>query len=81
MYPAGNNHMKEENYTSAMDCYTKAIDLDQRNAVYYCNRCSECFSVLCEGSFAPCYLSNTGTRSSIDSAGYAVGHSTGRGER
>lgn len=34
----GNNHMKEENYRSAVECYTKAIDLDQRNAVYYCNR-------------------------------------------
>uniref|UniRef100_A0A8C1VGB1 Small glutamine-rich tetratricopeptide repeat-containing protein beta n=1 Tax=Cyprinus carpio TaxID=7962 RepID=A0A8C1VGB1_CYPCA len=34
----GNNHMKEENYSSAVDCYTKAIELDQRNAVYYCNR-------------------------------------------
>ncbi|KTF91331.1 hypothetical protein cypCar_00032319 [Cyprinus carpio] len=30
--------MKEENYSSALDCYTKAIELDQRNAVYYCNR-------------------------------------------
>ncbi|XDV53826.1 hypothetical protein PO909_022238, partial [Leuciscus waleckii] len=34
----GNNHMKEENYSSAVECYTKAIELDQRNAVYYCNR-------------------------------------------
>ncbi|XP_039614602.1 small glutamine-rich tetratricopeptide repeat-containing protein beta isoform X1 [Polypterus senegalus] len=34
----GNNHMKEENYTSAVECYTKAIDLDLKNAVYYCNR-------------------------------------------
>ncbi|KAI2660064.1 Small glutamine-rich tetratricopeptide repeat-containing protein beta [Labeo rohita] len=33
-----NNHMKEENYSSAVECYTKAIELDQRNAVYYCNR-------------------------------------------
>lgn len=31
--------MKEENYASAVECYTKAIDLDLRNAVYYCNRC------------------------------------------
>lgn len=30
--------MKEENYRSAVECYTKAIDLDLRNAVYYCNR-------------------------------------------
>uniref|UniRef100_A0A3B1K354 Small glutamine-rich tetratricopeptide repeat-containing protein beta n=1 Tax=Astyanax mexicanus TaxID=7994 RepID=A0A3B1K354_ASTMX len=34
----GNNHMKEENYSCAVECYTKAIHLDQRNAVYYCNR-------------------------------------------
>lgn len=30
--------MKEENYSCAVECYTKAIHLDQRNAVYYCNR-------------------------------------------
>lgn len=30
--------MKEENYRCAVECYTKAIDLDLRNAVYYCNR-------------------------------------------
>lgn len=34
----GNNHMKEENYRCAVECYTKAIDLDLRNAVYYGNR-------------------------------------------
>ncbi|XP_053097084.1 small glutamine-rich tetratricopeptide repeat-containing protein beta isoform X2 [Pangasianodon hypophthalmus] len=34
----GNNHMKEENYSCALDCYTKAVHLDQRNAVYFCNR-------------------------------------------
>ncbi|CAL8277498.1 unnamed protein product [Merluccius merluccius] len=34
----GNNHMKEENYSRAMECYSQAIDLDLRNAVYYCNR-------------------------------------------
>uniref|UniRef100_A0A8C7TN17 Small glutamine-rich tetratricopeptide repeat-containing protein beta n=1 Tax=Oncorhynchus mykiss TaxID=8022 RepID=A0A8C7TN17_ONCMY len=34
----GNNHMKEENYSFAVECYTKAIDLDLRNAVYFCNR-------------------------------------------
>uniref|UniRef100_A0A8B9HCT6 Small glutamine-rich tetratricopeptide repeat (TPR)-containing, beta n=1 Tax=Astyanax mexicanus TaxID=7994 RepID=A0A8B9HCT6_ASTMX len=28
----GNNHMKEENYSCAVECYTKAIHLDQRNA-------------------------------------------------
>lgn len=34
----GNNHMKEENYTAAVACYTQAIELDPNNAVYYCNR-------------------------------------------
>ncbi|XP_062942079.1 small glutamine-rich tetratricopeptide repeat-containing protein beta [Cynocephalus volans] len=34
----GNNHMKEENYAAAVDCYTQAIELDPSNAVYYCNR-------------------------------------------
>ena len=33
--------MKEENYRCAVECYTKAIDLDLRNAVYYCNRYSQ----------------------------------------
>lgn len=30
--------MKEENFRCAVECYTKAIELDLRNAVYYCNR-------------------------------------------
>ncbi|NXG15010.1 SGTB protein, partial [Grallaria varia] len=34
----GNNHMKEENFGAAVDCYTRAIQLDPNNAVYYCNR-------------------------------------------
>nr|XP_044994841.1 small glutamine-rich tetratricopeptide repeat-containing protein beta isoform X2 [Jaculus jaculus] len=34
----GNNHMKEENYAAAVECYTQAIELDPNNAVYYCNR-------------------------------------------
>lgn len=38
IWSSGNNHMKEENYRCAVECYTKAIDLDLRNAVYYCNR-------------------------------------------
>ncbi|KAG7260142.1 hypothetical protein CRUP_025399 [Coryphaenoides rupestris] len=29
----GNNHMKEENYSRAMECYSEAIELDLRNAV------------------------------------------------
>ncbi|XP_013786316.1 small glutamine-rich tetratricopeptide repeat-containing protein alpha-like isoform X2 [Limulus polyphemus] len=34
----GNNLMKLEKYTDAIECYTKAIKLDGSNAVYYCNR-------------------------------------------
>jgi tetratricopeptide (TPR) repeat protein len=34
----GNNHMKEENYTAAFDCFTQAIEPDPNNAVYYYNR-------------------------------------------
>lgn len=34
----GNEFMKQEKYNEAVDCYTRAISLDGRNAVYYCNR-------------------------------------------
>ncbi|XP_066979962.1 small glutamine-rich tetratricopeptide repeat-containing protein alpha-like isoform X2 [Macrobrachium rosenbergii] len=34
----GNLLMREELFTEALDCYTKAISKDPRNAVYYCNR-------------------------------------------
>lgn len=34
----GNNLMKAEKFQEALDCYTKAIDLDPNNPVYYCNR-------------------------------------------
>uniref|UniRef100_A0A9L0SBQ7 Small glutamine-rich tetratricopeptide repeat-containing protein beta n=1 Tax=Equus caballus TaxID=9796 RepID=A0A9L0SBQ7_HORSE len=44
----GNNHMKEENYAAAVDCYTRAIELDPNNAVYYCNS-RGCFSSLSRG--------------------------------
>ena len=30
--------MKEANYTGAIECYTKAINLDKNNAIYHCNR-------------------------------------------
>lgn len=33
--------MKQEQYLEAITCYTKAIDLNPSNAVYYCNRYSE----------------------------------------
>lgn len=34
----GNNLMKTEQFPEALLCYSKAIELDGRNAVYYCNR-------------------------------------------
>lgn len=30
--------MKAERYADALQCYTKAIELDGSNAVFYCNR-------------------------------------------
>ncbi|XP_026285391.1 small glutamine-rich tetratricopeptide repeat-containing protein beta [Frankliniella occidentalis] len=34
----GNSLMHEEKYQEAIDAYSKAIALDGRNAIYYCNR-------------------------------------------
>lgn len=34
----GNGHMKNQDYTSAIECYNKAIAIDPKTAVYYCNR-------------------------------------------
>uniref|UniRef100_UPI00358FCEEF small glutamine-rich tetratricopeptide repeat-containing protein alpha-like n=1 Tax=Myxine glutinosa TaxID=7769 RepID=UPI00358FCEEF len=34
----GNDLMKEEAYLEALDYYTRAIELDRRNSVYFCNR-------------------------------------------
>uniref|UniRef100_A0A1B6KFW2 SGTA homodimerisation domain-containing protein n=1 Tax=Graphocephala atropunctata TaxID=36148 RepID=A0A1B6KFW2_9HEMI len=34
----GNSHMSSLNFKEAVICYTKAIQLDPKNAVYYCNR-------------------------------------------
>lgn len=34
----GNEQMKTENFESAIAFYTKAIDVNPRNAVYFCNR-------------------------------------------
>ena len=34
----GNELMKQDQYQAAIDCYTQALKLDGRNAVYYCNR-------------------------------------------
>ena len=30
--------MKAEKFSEALECYTRAIRLDNTNAVYYCNR-------------------------------------------
>ncbi|XP_017771196.1 PREDICTED: small glutamine-rich tetratricopeptide repeat-containing protein beta-like [Nicrophorus vespilloides] len=34
----GNEAMKDGNYSLALDCYTKAIEVDCKRAVYFCNR-------------------------------------------
>ncbi|XP_026076788.1 small glutamine-rich tetratricopeptide repeat-containing protein alpha-like isoform X1 [Carassius auratus] len=34
----GNDQMKVENYSAAVEFYSKAIQLNPQNAVYYCNR-------------------------------------------
>ncbi|KAM3620377.1 uncharacterized protein V6R79_022280 [Siganus canaliculatus] len=34
----GNDHMKVENYSAAVEFYSKAIAINPQNAVYYCNR-------------------------------------------
>jgi tetratricopeptide (TPR) repeat protein len=34
----GNKAMSAKNYTAAIDCYTKAVELDGSNPVYYSNR-------------------------------------------
>lgn len=34
----GNRLMKEEKYTEAIAMYTKAINIDPRNPIFYCNR-------------------------------------------
>ncbi|ROL01532.1 Small glutamine-rich tetratricopeptide repeat-containing protein alpha [Anabarilius grahami] len=34
----GNNQMKVENFSAAVEFYSKAIQLNPQNAVYYCNR-------------------------------------------
>lgn len=34
----GNNLMKLDRFQEALDCYTKAIELDGCNAIYFCNR-------------------------------------------
>lgn len=34
----GNDLLKEEKCQEAYECYTKAIEIDDNNAVYYCNR-------------------------------------------
>ncbi|XP_078526850.1 small glutamine-rich tetratricopeptide repeat-containing protein alpha [Lissotriton helveticus] len=34
----GNEHMKTENFEAAVSCYTKALEVNPINAVYFCNR-------------------------------------------
>ena len=42
----GNELMKEQKFEEAITCYTKAIEIDNRNAVYYCNRFVNNFCVI-----------------------------------
>lgn len=35
---AGNDHMKQDSFQRAYDCYTQAINIDDNNAIYYSNR-------------------------------------------
>ncbi|XP_028040542.1 small glutamine-rich tetratricopeptide repeat-containing protein alpha-like [Bombyx mandarina] len=43
----GNELMKAERYNEALEKYTRAIEIDPRNAVYYCNRAAAHFR-LCD---------------------------------
>jgi len=47
----GNNLMKTDKFDEALKCYTQAIKLDGKNAVYYCNRAAA-YSKLNNHSFA-----------------------------
>lgn len=38
----GNAELKKGNIAGAGDLYSKAIELDPSNAIFYCNRYSEC---------------------------------------
>lgn len=38
LFSAGNDQMKVENYSTAVEFYSKAIAINPHNAVYYCNR-------------------------------------------
>ena len=40
----GNELMRQEQYSAAVESYTQAIQLDSKNAVYYCNRSVGAFS-------------------------------------
>jgi len=35
---AGNELMRQDQYSAAVEAYTRAIQIDGSNAVYYCNR-------------------------------------------
>lgn len=63
--------MKEENYRCAVECYTKAIDLDLSNAVYYCNRYLQPDHIAKCIFFAHLYFSNA-YRPRITRLGYIV---------
>lgn len=47
----GNEFMKNEKYSDALECYSQALKLDNKNAVYFCNRAAA-FSKLNKNSEA-----------------------------
>ncbi|CAF4840429.1 unnamed protein product [Pieris macdunnoughi] len=51
----GNELMKTENFREAMEKYSKAIEIDPRNSVYFCNRAAAHFKLgEHEGAVADC---------------------------
>lgn len=34
----GNEFLRQKKYKEAIECYTKAIEIDKENAIFYCNR-------------------------------------------
>jgi len=38
LFYSGNDFMKTEKFSDAIECYSQALKLDNKNSVYYCNR-------------------------------------------
>ncbi|WAR23328.1 SGTB-like protein, partial [Mya arenaria] len=43
----GNDFMKAEQFSDAIECYSQALKLDNKNSVYYCNRAAA-YSKICK---------------------------------